>query len=119
MIFFQDDLPPWNVYLELTNGKAYGCDFIVSATGVVPNGRLIPVRSDDEEKTSTSSSSLKLSACDAICVDDNMKTGVPDVFAAGDVCEATWTPHAKHWLQMRLWTQARQMGMYAGQCMKV
>lgn len=23
--------------MELTNGKLYGCDFIVSATGVVPN----------------------------------------------------------------------------------
>lgn len=27
----------WPVYVELTNGKIYGCDFIVSATGVVPN----------------------------------------------------------------------------------
>ncbi|KAL7982214.1 hypothetical protein Chor_009812 [Crotalus horridus] len=27
----------WPVYVELTNGKIYGCDFIVSATGVTPN----------------------------------------------------------------------------------
>lgn len=27
----------WPVYVKLTNGKTYGCDFIVSATGVVPN----------------------------------------------------------------------------------
>lgn len=27
----------WPVYVELTNGKIYGCNFIVSATGVVPN----------------------------------------------------------------------------------
>ncbi|KAG2468875.1 PYRD1 protein, partial [Polypterus senegalus] len=27
----------WPVYIRLTNGKIYGCDFIVSATGVVPN----------------------------------------------------------------------------------
>ena len=26
----------WPVYALLTNGKIYGCDFIVSATGVVP-----------------------------------------------------------------------------------
>ena len=26
----------WPVYVELTNGKFYGCDFIVSATGVRP-----------------------------------------------------------------------------------
>lgn len=27
----------WPVYAQFTNGKVYGCDFIVSATGVVPN----------------------------------------------------------------------------------
>lgn len=27
----------WPVYVELTNGKIIGCDFIVSATGVVPS----------------------------------------------------------------------------------
>lgn len=26
----------WPVYVELTNGKTYGCDFIISATGVTP-----------------------------------------------------------------------------------
>ena len=26
----------WPVYVELTNGKIYGCDFIISATGVTP-----------------------------------------------------------------------------------
>ena len=25
------------MYAELSNGKTYGCDFIVSATGVIPN----------------------------------------------------------------------------------
>ena len=27
----------WPVYVRLTNGRTVGCDFIVSATGVVPN----------------------------------------------------------------------------------
>jgi hypothetical protein len=27
----------WPVYVQLTNDKVYGCDFIVSATGVKPN----------------------------------------------------------------------------------
>jgi len=27
----------WPIYVELTNGRIYGCDFIVSATGVTPN----------------------------------------------------------------------------------
>ncbi|KAM9638950.1 pyridine nucleotide-disulfide oxidoreductase domain-containing protein 1 isoform 3-T3 [Morphnus guianensis] len=54
----------WPVYVELTNGKIYGCDFIVSATGVVPNVK---------------------------------------PFLDGN--------------NMRLWTQARQMGWYAAKCM--
>jgi len=31
----------WNVFVQLTNGKIYGVDFVVSATGVVPNGDLV------------------------------------------------------------------------------
>lgn len=27
----------WPIYIKLTNGKTFGCDFVVSATGVVPN----------------------------------------------------------------------------------
>lgn len=48
-INFGLDWPPikadncWNVYMELSNGKVFGVDFIVSATGVQPNGNLIKV----------------------------------------------------------------------------
>lgn len=34
LIFF---VGSWPIYVELTNGNIYGCDFIVSATGVIPN----------------------------------------------------------------------------------
>ncbi|XP_058883862.1 pyridine nucleotide-disulfide oxidoreductase domain-containing protein 1-like [Acipenser ruthenus] len=54
----------WPVYIQLTNGKTYGCDFIFSATGVIPN---------------------------------------TEPFVRGN--------------NMRLWTQARQMGWYAAKCM--
>ena len=27
----------WPVFVELTNDRVYGCDFVVSATGVTPN----------------------------------------------------------------------------------
>lgn len=27
----------WPFFVKLTNGNIYGCDFIVSATGVIPN----------------------------------------------------------------------------------
>jgi hypothetical protein len=31
---------PWPVYVELSNGKVFGCDFVVSAIGVKPNVEL-------------------------------------------------------------------------------
>lgn len=93
------------VRIELTNGKVYECDFVVSATGVTPNnnldirdGRSVDVASDG-----------------GIKVDWKMETSLSDIFAAGDVCTVNWT--SEHWFQMRLWTQARQMGMYAAKCM--
>ncbi|XP_006815333.1 pyridine nucleotide-disulfide oxidoreductase domain-containing protein 1-like, partial [Saccoglossus kowalevskii] len=51
-----------------------------------------------------------------IVVDDHMRTNLPYVYAAGDVCTASWE-FATHWFQMRLWCQARQMGAYAAKCM--
>ncbi|XP_055427610.1 pyridine nucleotide-disulfide oxidoreductase domain-containing protein 1 isoform X3 [Bubalus kerabau] len=95
----------WPVYVELTNEKIYGCDFIVSATGVTPNiepflcGNNFDVGEDGGLK-----------------VDDHMHTSLPDIYAAGDICTASWHP-SPVWQQMRLWTQARQMGWYAAKCM--
>eukprot|EP00095_Tigriopus_kingsejongensis_P008606 maker-scaffold460_size165339-snap-gene-0.29 protein:Tk08606 transcript:maker-scaffold460_size165339-snap-gene-0.29-mRNA-1 annotation:"hypothetical protein DAPPUDRAFT_304656" len=94
----------WNIYVQLSNGVIFGCDFLVSATGVTPNGDKI------------GQGLLDLDSEMGIKVDDNMRTNLKDVFAAGDVCSTTWIP-APQWFQMRLWTQARQMGLYAGQCM--
>lgn len=94
------------VYVELTNGKRYGVDFVVSATGVVPNSEIF-VRDNKD---------LKISEDGGIIVDWKMETTLKDVFAAGDVCSAGWT-WAQHWHQMRLWTQAQQMGCYGAKCM--
>lgn len=53
-----------------------------------------------------------------------METSVASVFAAGDCCSyqnnKTNTPindTITYWFQMRLWTQARAMGIYAAHCM--
>ncbi|KAL4612695.1 pyridine nucleotide-disulfide oxidoreductase domain-containing protein 1 [Arapaima gigas] len=94
----------WPVYVRLTNGKTYGCDFIVSATGVIPN-----------TKPFLHGNTFAVADDLGLCVDDRMRTSEPDVYAAGDVCTACWEPSAL-WQQMRLWTQARQMGWYAAQC---
>lgn len=49
-------------------------------------------------------------------VNDKMETNIADVYAAGDSCTAGWQ-WAPHWFQMRLWSQARQMGDYAARSM--
>ncbi|XP_060079559.1 pyridine nucleotide-disulfide oxidoreductase domain-containing protein 1-like isoform X2 [Ylistrum balloti] len=95
----------WPVYVELTNGQVYGCDFVVSATGVVPN-----------TSPFITGNQFALSADGGMLVNEKMETSVADIYAAGDVCSANWTP-SPHWIQMRLWTQARQMGAYSAQCM--
>uniref|UniRef100_A0A672M0R5 Pyridine nucleotide-disulfide oxidoreductase domain-containing protein 1 n=1 Tax=Sinocyclocheilus grahami TaxID=75366 RepID=A0A672M0R5_SINGR len=99
------ELGLWPAYVQLTNKKIYGCDFVVSATGVVPN-----------TDPFLNGNNFKLAEDHGLRVDDHMRTSEQDVYAAGDVCTAGWEPSAL-WQQMRLWTQARQMGWYAARCM--
>lgn len=99
-----DPMQEWPVYVELTNGKIIGCDFIVSATGVIPNTNITGL----EDITKGEDGGL--------LVDWKLETSKQDVYAAGDVCSAGWEI-AKHWFQMRLWTQAHQMGRYAAKSM--
>uniref|UniRef100_A0A7N9D7B0 Pyridine nucleotide-disulfide oxidoreductase domain-containing protein 1 n=1 Tax=Macaca fascicularis TaxID=9541 RepID=A0A7N9D7B0_MACFA len=99
------DTEMWPVYVELTNEKIYGCDFIVSATGVTPN-----------VEPFLHGNSFNLGEDGGLKVDDHMHTSLPDVYAAGDICTASWQL-SPVWQQMRLWTQARQMGWYAAKCM--
>lgn len=93
------------VKVELTNGKVYECDFVISATGVIPNSNFDII----DGKT------FDIAHDGGIKVDWKMETNLTDIFAAGDVCTVDWT--SEHWFQMRLWSQARQMGMYAAKCM--
>ncbi|XP_044727833.1 pyridine nucleotide-disulfide oxidoreductase domain-containing protein 1 [Chrysoperla carnea] len=90
----------WPLSVRLTNGTCVECDLIVSATGVLPCSN---IKTDQE---------LKLAADGGIEVNGQMETSISGVYAAGDVCTANWE-HAKHWFQMRLWSQARQMASYA------
>uniref|UniRef100_A0A8C0ZWD2 Pyridine nucleotide-disulfide oxidoreductase domain-containing protein 1 n=1 Tax=Castor canadensis TaxID=51338 RepID=A0A8C0ZWD2_CASCN len=99
------DKEMWPVYVELTNEKIYGCDFIVSATGVTPN--IEPFVHGNK---------FDLGEDGGLKVDDHMHTSLPDIYAAGDICTACWQL-SPVWQQMRLWTQARQMGWYAAKCM--
>uniref|UniRef100_A0A8D0BMG4 Pyridine nucleotide-disulfide oxidoreductase domain-containing protein 1 n=1 Tax=Salvator merianae TaxID=96440 RepID=A0A8D0BMG4_SALMN len=101
----EKDEEVWPVYVELTNGKIYGCDFIVSATGVVPNVQPF-----------LDGNNFAIGEDGGIKVDKYMHTSLPDIYAAGDICTTSWEP-SPVWQQMRLWTQARQMGWYAAKCM--
>lgn len=93
-----------SIVVELTNGVRIQSDFIISATGVLP------------QIDFTCDAKLQLAPDGGIAVDELMRTSVEGVFAAGDVCSAAWE-QSKFWHQMRLWTQARQMGMMAGKSM--
>lgn len=99
------DSADWPVYIQLSNNKVYGCDLIVSATGIVPN--MQPFVSCAQFDTADDGGLL---------VKSNMQTNIKDVYAAGDVCTTGWDP-APQWFQMRLWSQARQMGIFAAKCM--
>uniref|UniRef100_A0A182SYU7 FAD/NAD(P)-binding domain-containing protein n=1 Tax=Anopheles maculatus TaxID=74869 RepID=A0A182SYU7_9DIPT len=90
----------------LTDGTMIESDFVVSATGVVPA----------ISWTSGCDRPFKLGPDGGLFVNWSMETSVKDVYAAGDVCYAGWE-QAPHWFQMRLWTQARQMGAMAARSM--
>jgi len=92
------------ITVELTDGTKIQTDFIVSATGVHPH---ITFKCEED---------FKMGLEGGIWVDELMKTSVDSIFAAGDVAYAGWE-HSKFWHQMKLWTQARQMGMMAAKSM--
>lgn len=91
--------------LLLNNNEVIDCDFLVSATGVNPAINF-----------SITGGHFKLGPDGGIFVNELMETSVKDIYAAGDISYAGWQ-WAPHWFQMRLWTQARQMGAMAGKSM--
>eukprot|EP00834_Sanchytrium_tribonematis_P001611 NODE_41_length_34096_cov_2.002235.p7 type:complete len:505 gc:universal NODE_41_length_34096_cov_2.002235:14516-16030(+) len=98
------------LYLKLKNGKIYGVDYLICGLGVKPNTSYID-----------SDANIALSAEYGILVDDQMRTykssnNKPfdkhdNIFAAGDV--STIYPLPTNFVQKRLWSQARIMGIAA------
>jgi thioredoxin reductase len=153
----QDPSHPYPLYVLTSNNDVVGCDFLVSATGVIPCVDFVSsefLRSDESsnDQSNSSSSSIDLNSVKdtrskkrkventgqrkdgALAVNELMETSVKDVYAAGDCCsyQSAHRYHTneinsiadetsnnimagKHWFQMRLWTQARSMGLYAAQ----
>lgn len=89
---------------KLSSGAEYGVDLVVSAIGVAPNTSWLPPE-------------VAVAEDGGVKVDQHMCSSVPDVYAAGDCCTVDWQAQAPHWIQMRLWMQARVMGHYAAHCM--
>jgi hypothetical protein len=102
----------WSVYASLSSGEPVGVDVVevvVSATGVklnVPSWLLGGKVELDEESG-------------GILFDERMETSAVGVYAAGNASSPRWGEEgsSKHWMQMRLWTQARQFGLYTGKAM--
>ena len=94
----------WPIFAKLTNGKVIGADLLISATGVLPNSNLRGLED------------LRKSNDGGFLVNWEMETSTKDIYAAGDVCTADWDI-AEHWFQMRLWTQAHQMGRFVAKSM--
>lgn len=93
------------IRVRLSNGTLVECDFVVSATGVLPNIEFV----GDEIQRAHDGSLL---------VDESMMTSIDDVYAAGDCCWVNLkNVDSQHWFQMRLWSQARFMGILAAYSM--
>ena len=103
--------PEWPVYVQLTNGKTYGCDLVVSATGVVPNSDVVRIKCDWEEEGETG---LKVCVKDGggIVVDSGMRTSLGDVYAAGDVCSVQWKEQTALWFQVSIYIGNIYYGRY-------
>eukprot|EP00835_Amoeboradix_gromovi_P000604 NODE_22_length_38364_cov_0.248661.p7 type:complete len:488 gc:universal NODE_22_length_38364_cov_0.248661:23613-25076(+) len=90
------------LFLKLKNGNVYGVDYLICGLGVVPNTSFIKA-----------SDKIKLSEEGGIIVDNTMKSSIDSIYAAGDV--ATIMPIQHNFIQKRLWSQARVMGIAAAQ----
>ena len=83
----------WALYVMLTNGTVFGCDLVVSATGVTPSAGDIVVKGGG--------AGLALAGDGGVKVDRKMSTNIPCVYAAGDVCTTQWDNHSNLWFQVR------------------
>ena len=80
----------WGVYVLLTNGRVFGCDLVVSATGVTPSAGGVALEGAE----------LALAEDGGVAVDREMRTNLSDMYAAGDVCSTQWGDHSNLWFQV-------------------
>lgn len=85
--------------IKLDNGKVIACQIVVAAKGVNPNTDII------------AETEIKIN--EGICVDDYMKTNIPNIYAAGDVAETFDVTLNKPSVNA-LWPHAVDQGKIAG-----
>jgi len=118
-----EDEDGWPLCARLSNGKRIWCDFVVSATGVSPNIEYLrrndgtfPVRVEESDGGIAVNRYMQAFDCNGNVLEH--------IYAAGDACSCSWPDHLTEdqrygspqstWFQMRLWSQAKTMGAYAG-----
>jgi NAD(P)H-nitrite reductase large subunit len=85
--------------VRLDNGKVIACQIVIVAKGVKPNTNIV--------------TETEIKVNEGICVDENMKTNIPNIFAAGDVCE-TFDITLNKTMVNALWPHAVEQGKIAG-----
>jgi pyridine nucleotide-disulfide oxidoreductase domain-containing protein 1 len=104
----KDNRNGWNLHVCLSNGIIYGCDFVISATGVVPNTQFLKKNNENIYFTNDGGIPVKR---------ETMQTFFSkDIYAGGDcstVQVASDNEIDGNWFQMRLWDQAMFMGQKA------
>ena len=83
----------------LDDGRVVAADVVVVGVGVIP-------RTDV-------ANAAGLRVDNGIVVDEHLATGVPGLFAAGDVANA-WHPHYGRYLRVEHWANALNQGITAG-----
>jgi NADPH-dependent 2,4-dienoyl-CoA reductase/sulfur reductase-like enzyme len=89
--------------VRLESGEDLPADVLVSAIGVVPNTEFL------------GDSGIVLSKGGAVEVDESLRTGAPDVWAAGDCANVTWADGTRR--PEQLWYTARDQGRIAARSM--
>lgn len=92
--------------VTLTTGKIFEVDLVVSAIGVDPAPHITWLPEKDFTRAPDG----------GLVVNSRLQTTQKDVYAAGDCCSFSSKENAL-WFQMRLWSQAKAMGILAAHCM--
>ena len=88
--------------VRTSDGQSIPCDFVVVGVGVIPRAQLADTAGAEIEN--------------GIVVNQQLRTTLPDVFAAGDVANA-WHPFFKRNIRVEHWANALNQGPAAARAM--